>query len=78
MSVPMPGTSTGFCRPNTKAGTLRKVTLSHLPFRHCASTGTRPPGASRVSRVTGSRIATIPVSSNAVAVQIVLVPDIGT
>ena len=36
-----------------------------------------PAGASRVSRVSGSRIGRMPVSRIAVTVQIVLEPDIG-
>jgi hypothetical protein len=76
--VPSPGTSTCRSSANTKAGTLSKVTLTHLPSRHSAVTGTSPAGASSVSLVTGSVIGSMPVSSRAVTVQIVFVPDIGT
>ncbi len=41
-------------------------------------TRTRPPGVSSTSTVSGSVIATMPVSSSTVTVQIVLEPDIGT
>jgi hypothetical protein len=48
-----------------------------LPSRQRASTGTGPAGVSSVSRVTGSRIGSIPVSSSTVTVQMVFEPDIG-
>ena len=38
---------------------------------------TRPPGASRTSRVSGSCIGTMPVSSSTVATQMALEPDMG-
>ena len=78
VTVPRPATSTARSSAKTNAGTLSKVTLTHLPSRHCAVTGTRPAGASSTICVTGSRIGIIPVSSSAVTVQIVFVPDIGT
>ena len=51
-------------------------TLSHLPLLHRAVTSTTPAGASSRSVVSGSCIATIPVSSSTVATQIVFEPDI--
>ncbi len=50
-------------------------TLSHLPSRQAARASTTPPGASRRTTVSGSRISTIPVSSSTVVVQIVFDPD---
>ena len=50
-------------------------TLSQRPSRQLARTSTTPPGASSLTTVSGSRIATIPVSSSTVAVQIVFEPD---
>ena len=50
---------------------------SALPLRHSATTSTRPPGASSTSRVSGSFIGRMPVSSSTVATQIELEPDIG-
>jgi hypothetical protein len=47
-----------------------------LPFAHSARTPTRPAGASSVISVIGAFIGTMPVSSSAVATQIVLLPDI--
>src|SRR3546814_17723269 len=60
-----------------KAGTLRKDTRRHLPSAHSAATRTRPAGVSTQSRVTGSIIGTMPVSSATVTVQIRFDPDIG-
>src|SRR6185312_4176283 len=73
----MPSTSSGASSRSTKAGTFVTSTLSQRPPRHCARTSTTPPGASRRSIVSGSVIATMPVSSRTVAVQIVFEPDIG-
>ncbi len=72
---PRCGTSIVLATCTAKAGTLRKVTLVTLPFEHSARTPTRPAGASSTRSVTGSRIGTMPVSSSAVATQIVLLPD---
>ena len=57
-----------------KAGWFRSVTPSTRPWRHSASIGMRPEGASRAKRVYGSSMGTIPVSSSAVATQIALWP----
>jgi hypothetical protein len=78
LMLPSPGTSTCPSSTNTKPGTLSKVTLTHLPSRHSAVTGTSPAGASSVSLVTGSCMGIMPVSRSTVTVQMVLVPDIGT
>ena len=53
------------------------VTAITLPASHRASTLTRPTAVSRVTVVTGSTIGMRPVSSSAVTVQIVLLPDMG-
>ena len=58
-----------------KAGTLRNVTPVTLPPAHVARIRISPAGASSVISVTGSVIGSMPVSSSAVATQIVLVPD---
>ncbi len=57
--------------------TLRNDTLVTLPSRQSARMPISPAGASRVISVTGSTMGRIPVSSNAVTTQIVLLPDIG-
>jgi hypothetical protein len=77
-TLPSPATSTGRWRCKTNDGTLRKRTRTHRPPRHSAVTRTNPPGVSSVSTVSGSRIGSMPVSSSAVTVPIVLEPDIGT
>ena len=59
-----------------KAGTLRNVTPVTLPPAHVARIRISPAGASRMISVTGSCIASMPVSRSAVATQIVFVPDI--
>ena len=76
VTVPSPRTSTGVSRCVAKAGTLRKVTLRHLPPRTSASTAIRPAGVSSFRRVMGSVTFTMPVSISTVTVQMVLVPDI--
>ena len=50
---------------------------SALPFRQSATTSISPPGASSVSRVCGSVIGTMPLSSRTVATQIEFEPDMG-
>ena len=50
-------------------------TLSTRPSRHVARASTTPPGASSRTTVSGSAIATMPVSSRTVVVQIVFEPD---
>ena len=59
----------------TNAGWFFSVISVALPLEQAASISMRPAGASRVKEVTGSTIGIIPVSSSAVAVQIVLWPD---
>ena len=56
---------------------MRIVTETHLPFSQRARMSTLPPGMSREKRVSGSLIATMPVSSRTVEMQIELEPDIG-
>jgi hypothetical protein len=53
------------------------VTSSTTPSRHRARTSTSPPGASSTSRVSGSSIGRMPVSSSTVTTQIEFEPDIG-
>ena len=53
------------------------VILSHRPSLQLATIFISPPGASKVRWVSGSVIGSIPVSRRAVAVQIVLEPDMG-
>src|SRR5215218_110209 len=74
-TVPTWGTSIGTSRWVANAGTLRKVTPVTLPPAQVAVTRIRPAGASSTSWVTGSVIATIPVSRRAVTTQIVFDPD---
>jgi len=74
--VPIVGTSIVASRCVAKAGTLRKVTPVTLPPAQVARIRIRPAGASSVTSVTGSVIDSMPVSSRAVATQIVFVPDI--
>src|SRR3954466_4067818 len=74
---PSVGTSSVASRCTANAGTLRNVTCVTLPSAQSARTRISPAGASSVSSVTGSVIATMPVSSSAVVTQMVLVPDIG-
>lgn len=57
---------------------MANATRSQRPSRHVAAARTGPAGVSMVSTVSGSVIATMPVSSSTVTVQIKLEPDIGT
>ena len=50
-------------------------TLSQRPSRQAARASTTPPGASSRTTVSGSVIASMPVSSRTVVVQIVFEPD---
>jgi hypothetical protein len=73
--VPRVGTSIGASRCVAKAGTLLKVTPVTLPPAHAARIRMSPAGASSVTSVTGSVIGSMPVSSSAVATQMVFEPD---
>ncbi|MCY1436269.1 hypothetical protein D9M71_523870 [compost metagenome] len=77
MSVPTPSTSIHASRRSAKDGTFLISTRSTLPSRQSATASIRPPGASSTSRVCGSVIGTMPVSSNTVATHNELEPDIG-
>src|SRR5918993_1372485 len=77
LSVPTPSTSKGASSLSAKEATLRTVIRSALPPRHLAVTSTRPPGASRVRRVSGSCMGRMPLSSSTVATQMELEPDMG-
>ena len=73
----MPSTSSGASSRSAKQGTFSTSTHSTLPARQPAVMSTRPPGASSANVVTGSPIATMPVSRSTVTTQIVFEPDIG-
>ena len=75
--MPKPSTSSAASSLSANEATLRTAMRSALPSRQVAVISTIPPGASRVSRVSGSCIGTRPVSKSTVATQIELEPDIG-
>ena len=75
VTVPIPSTSSCASSRSAKHGTFVSSTLSQRPSRHAARTSTIPAGASSRSVVSGSVIATIPVSSRTVATHIVFEPD---
>src|SRR5579872_2245650 len=77
LSGPRPATSSGASSRSANEGTFSIVMRSALPSRHSAATAMRPPGASRVKRVSGSRIGRMPASSSTVATQMAFEPDIG-
>ena len=62
---------------SAKEGRFLTVIRCTWPSRHCAVISTRPPGASSLNHVSGSRIVTMPVSRRTVATQIEFEPDIG-
>jgi len=74
-TLPKVGTSTVTPRRPTKAGWFLSVISVALPPLHAASISIGPAGASRVKAVLGSVMGIMPVSSSAVAVQMVLWPD---
>ena len=71
------GISSGTPRCTANAGTFLIVTARTLPLSQRASTLTSPTAVSSVTVVTGSTIGIRPVSSSAVTVQMVLLPDMG-
>src|SRR5271170_280822 len=74
---PRPSTSSGASSLSTNEGTFWTWMRSALPSRQSATTSIKPPGASSVSRVWGSCIGRMPLSSKTVATQIEFDPDIG-
>src|SRR6266480_6834005 len=74
---PRSATSSEVSSVSAKHGTLVSSTLSQRPSRQAACTSMTPAGASSRNVVSGSRMATIPVSRRTVATQIVFDPDIG-
>ena len=56
---------------------MRTRTRSTRPLRQVATASIRPPGASSTSRVSGSCIGRMPVSSSTVATHKLFEPDIG-
>ena len=76
--VPKPSTSTMASSRSTKLGTFSNSTERHLPSRHSATALTGPAGVSTITTVSGSFIATAPVSSRTVTVHSRFEPDIGT
>ncbi|MOA02639.1 hypothetical protein D3C78_1221010 [compost metagenome] len=74
---PRPSTSIHALRRSAKEGTFLTSTRWTLPSRQSATTSIRPPGASSTSRVCGSVIGRMPLSSSTVATHSELEPDMG-
>src|SRR5215207_2091072 len=74
---PSPGTSTSRSAASRKLGTLRSVTERARPPWTATRASTSPAGVSSRTTVTGSRAATMPVSTSTVATPIVPCPHIG-